>query len=119
MIEHVLELSDVVDDLESLPEPDRALAESVLEALDNVDRCARDRMDGVVRRDMPGVTATVRALLAPHHRNTANGYCVGCPQEVEPVWPCPAWRAAHRWMVELDAITGNRHEDHWYLVVES
>lgn len=114
MIEHVLELSDLVASPDSLPASDLKFVESVLEGLNSVDECARDQ---VVVHNALGLTATVRALLAPHWRNPGNGYCAACPEQVQPVWPCPAWRAAHRWLVELDPVTGNRHEDEWYLVV--
>ena len=119
MIEHVLNMSDLVGNPESVSEPDRGLVELVLEALNAIDQCARDRMDAVVVRHTPGATATVRALLAPHWRNRTNGYCAGCPEEVQPVWPCPAWRAAHRWLVELDPSTGNRQEDEWFFMPSS
>jgi len=119
VIEHVLELSDLVNDPDSVPPADRELVGAVLESLDGVDECVRDQLDAVAVRGAPGLTATVRALLAPHHRNPANGYCMACPEEVQPVWPCPAWKAAHRWLIELDPITGNRHEDEWYLVPPS
>jgi hypothetical protein len=87
---------------------------AVLDALDDFDELTHDRPE--LSRSGPGVAATVRALLGPHWRKRNTGYCAGCPEEVEPAWPCPAWRAAYRWIVELDPLTGNRYEDEWYLM---
>lgn len=112
MLEYVLTLSDLVGDPESISESDRQCIESALEALDAIND--RDRSRAVRVRNAAGATATVQALLAPHWRHRTTGYCAGCPQEVEPAWPCPAWRAAHRWLVELDPTTGNRYDDEWH-----
>jgi hypothetical protein len=114
MIKHVLELLAVVDDPNALPEPDRELVETVLEELDSIDHYTiTERVDEVAVRNAPGLTATVRALLEPHRRD-ADGRCTTCPSTM--AWPCSAWRVAHRWLFELDPITGTRRQDDRYVV---
>ncbi|MGH8571657.1 MAG: hypothetical protein ACREX8_03650 [Gammaproteobacteria bacterium] len=113
MIEHVLDLEALVHDPTVIPEAELAAVKAVVRVLDEVDQHATPTV-----RDMHALTATVRAILAPHWRNRGDGTCAGCSFEVRPAWPCPAWRAAHRWLIELDPVTGNRYEDGWFLMAE-
>jgi hypothetical protein len=115
LIEHVLDLELLINDPTTVSEAELEQVKAVLEVLDEVDQCATDRP---LARDARGLTATVRAILAPHWRNRRDGTCAGCSFEVRPAWPCPAWRAAHRWLIELDPATGNRYEDEWFLMPE-
>jgi hypothetical protein len=117
MIEHVLDLESLISDPTAVPETDLEQVKTVLGLLDEVDQYAADRSDGL-EQNARGLTAALRAVLAPHWRNRRDGICAGCSFEVRPTWPCPAWRAAHRWLVELDPATGNRYEDEWFLMPE-
>jgi len=70
LIEHVLELSALVEDPDSVPDADRRLVEAVLEELDSIDQFTiTDRVDAIAVRNAPGLTASLRALLEPHRRN--------------------------------------------------
>jgi hypothetical protein len=70
MIAHVLDLSDLLHEKEAVPSVDREWVEAVLDALERADECG-DRAGKAVLE----LTATVRALLAPHWRRRADGMC--------------------------------------------
>ena len=111
----VLSVDMLTADTGSVPVADRELVGDVLEVLDSVDRYTATDQLGVAAYWAPGVTAAMRAVLDPH-RADRDGRCAGCPPPATP-WPCPLWRTAHRWMVELDPATGRRRDDDWDYVV--
>ena len=110
----VLKLSMLLADAGSVPAADRELAADIVEMLDVIDD---DTATSTFLLDewVPGVAATIRAILGPHHPDS-DGRCAGCPPSAAG-WPCPPWRTAYRWMFELDPGTGDRRDIAGYYVV--
>lgn len=109
----VLTLPILIADTECVSAPDRELVANVLELLDvSDDETVTDSF--LLYEWIPAIAAAMRAILLPH-RQDRTGRCAGCPPATR--WPCPAWRAAHRWMFELDPETGGRRDVEGYYVV--
>lgn len=109
----VLTVPMLVTCVERVSGPDYELVADVLELLDVAgDDTATDSF--LLDEWVPAVAAAMRAVLGAHRPDRA-GRCAGCPAATR--WPCHAWRAAYRWMFELDPETGCRRDVAGYYVV--
>ena len=109
----VLDLDTLVPDHTTLTSEDRTLVADVVEVLDNIDYYVETDNDYSAACRAPGVAATLRGILTPHRARS--GHCAACPPTTP--WPCPLWRTAHRWMIELEPATGRVYE--WDYVVHN
>jgi hypothetical protein len=106
----VLALASMLADAGSASPSDRELARNVVEAIDAVD--SEVLSDAYLLTEWAQqMAATLRALLAPHLPGRG-GQCAGCRSRPAR-WPCELWRTAHRWLIELDATTGEPHDDEY------